>query len=336
MNSPAITAQSKVHVYITIDTEASIAGAFADPQYKTPQLELPVFGYVDKQSHGLGFILDTLKNTEQVATFFTESLQSRYFGHEPMAKVAQLIVEHGQDLQLHVHPCWTNFTDSMMMSRKENDHSTGRSVAELSDIFSDAMQRFNQFGCNEAVAVRTGNFSTGIDTFQAFNNVGIKASSNIAVDIAPPIEPSLHLSNGLHNVEGIIELPLTTFASYSPVGAPRKRSMAVTACSFSEMSTVLEQAYQQGLDSVCILTHPFEFFRHNQSKISANKLNQQRFMQLCSYLQANSDKFVTSTFAQLATRDIAQLSAPSVQLQGSYHQALVRAGQNFIGDKIGF
>lgn len=325
---------AKTKVYITVDTEASIAGCFSNPTKNRPQLERPVFGYVNNQSQGLGFILETLKQYQQVATFFTESLQSRYFGQEPMSRVAQLIKSYHQDLQLHVHPCWTNFEAGRLISSKLNDHSTGRSVNELVDIFADAIARFNDFGFGDPVAVRTGNFSTGLDTFKAFSQLGIKASSNIATELHRPIEPQLQLTNGIHLIEQIIELPLTTFNSYSPIGVPRRRSMAITACSFNEIKRILLQAHQQQLQHVCILTHPFEFFKTKGTTIATNRLNQQRLMQLCQFIQCNQDKFETATFSQLAQQKSHQTAINQSSLNGSYPLAIARASQNFLYDTL--
>ena len=50
----------RTKVYITVDTEASIAGCFSDPSRYQPLLDEPVFGYVNGQSEALGFILRTL------------------------------------------------------------------------------------------------------------------------------------------------------------------------------------------------------------------------------------------------------------------------------------
>jgi len=327
---------NKTKVFITIDVEASIAGCFSDPSKYKPLLTQPVYGYKNNKSHGLGFILATLAEHQLNATFFTESLQSRYFGYDTMSEVVKKIQSYQQDIQLHVHPCWTNFDNGTVVSTKYNDHSSGRSAQEMVDIFAEAIDRFVKLGADKPVAVRTGSFSCDIETFKALAKLNVPLSSNVAMGISPPASVTLQNYHGYHEIEGVIDLPLTTFNSYSVRGQSVPRSMAVTACSAQEIITILNQAHQQQLDSVCILTHPFEFFKisnfqyHN---ICSNKLTQQRFKTICQFLAKNTDRFSTSDFRNLANSKINTKQHP-VSLQGSYPQALTRAGANFCYDSL--
>ena len=326
----------RTKIFITIDTEASIAGCFSNPQQNTPLLEEPTYGYVNGQSEALGFIIRTLNKNNLQGTFFTESLQGRYFGNERMAKVAETIINGGQDLQLHVHPCWTNFEQGSVVSTAYNDHSTGRSVNELVDIFSEAVDRFKQWGFGEPVAVRTGNFSSGLDTYQALSQLNMKSSSNVAIELCPPKEPELHLNHGIFNINGMVELPLTTYSTFNFRAKPTLRSFAVTATSIAEMKSLLDQAYEQELESVCILTHPFEFITRADfrfTNMGVHTLNQNRFEQLCKYIASNSDRFETGIFKHLTQSDVKNYEKEIV-LESTYFQSLYRAGQNFVYDKM--
>jgi len=325
----------RTKVYITVDTEASIAGCFSDPSRYQPLLDEPVFGYVNGQSEALGFILRTLKESELKATFFTESLQGRYFGNDKMARVAEQIIAHGQDLQLHVHPCWTNFEEGAVVSTVYNDHATGRSVSELVSIFSEAIDRFVQWGFGKPVAVRTGNFSAGLDTFQAFSQLDIKSSSNISIELCPAKEKELHLNLGVHNIHGVLELPLTTYSTFNFQGKAKPRSLTITATSTSEMLSILEQAHAQQLDNICILTHPFEFIKRDDfqfNNMGVHKLNQQRFQALCQFIEKNNDRFETAIFKDLTLNNVKSYP-DNIVLRSSYIQSLIRASQNFIYDK---
>ena len=85
----------KTQVCITVDVEFSIAGAFAAPDRYSPLADEPVECLVDGKEHGLGFILDSLARYDATATFFTETLQTAYFGDAPMAKFAKRIANAG-------------------------------------------------------------------------------------------------------------------------------------------------------------------------------------------------------------------------------------------------
>ena len=63
----------RMDVYLTVDTEASIAGCFSAPEQYQPLLSEPVDGNVDGVSEALGFLLRTLQQARLQATFFTET-----------------------------------------------------------------------------------------------------------------------------------------------------------------------------------------------------------------------------------------------------------------------
>jgi len=324
-----------LQVYLTVDTEASIAGAFADVT-KKPQLDIPVDCMVGNQSEGLGFLLRTLQHFGLRATFFTESLQSRYFGVEPMQKRAAQIIAAGQDLQLHVHPCWLSFTDGLRNEIQPNDASTGRLASQLTAIFQEAVDRFEAWGFGKPVAVRTGNFSTGLDTFTACREAGLIYSSNIAAPLHPGLPTQLQLHQGFHLIDGVLELPLSSFWSYSLFGKPHRRIMAITACSTAELSLALEQAWQQDVEAVCILTHPFEFAKivnEQSGECRRNKLNQSRFINICRLIAENPTRYQCATFSELPDKKHL-IQQPEIKLQNNYLQMLVRTLQNGLNDKI--
>src|SRR5215813_9454922 len=94
-----------IEVCITIDTEFSIGGNFADPELP-PIAEPIVLGKTAGKENGLGFLLDSFAEFGVRATFFIEALQTAYFGDEPMGEIARRIAKAGHDVQLHLHPCW--------------------------------------------------------------------------------------------------------------------------------------------------------------------------------------------------------------------------------------
>lgn len=331
--------RSPLQVFLTVDTEASIAGCFDNPLQYPPLLSEPIDGVIDGTSEALGFLLRTLQHYQLTATFFTESLQSRYFGVAPMQKRVVQILEAGQDVQLHVHPCWLNFAEGRLINPTPNDQSTGRPLDELVAIFAEAQQRFGDWGFGAAKAVRTGNFSTGMDTFIACREAGLLFSSNIAVALRPPVDVALHENKyGFQLISGVTELPLTSFRSYRLNGRTADRIMAITACSFAEMVQAIEQAYEQGLQAVCILTHPFEFIARSNlrfERMRANRLNQERFRLLCDFLARNDGKYRCATFGKLDATEIRYTNDAGAQLSGSYPQMLLRTAENISNDHFG-
>ena len=87
---------SKTKVVLTVDVEPSVGGAFTDPRH-TPLLDEPVGGEVKGRSEGLGFLIETLCGHGLTATFFVETVHTRYFGDLAMGRYAEQLVRAGQD-----------------------------------------------------------------------------------------------------------------------------------------------------------------------------------------------------------------------------------------------
>ena len=140
----------RTEVCITIDTEFSIGGAFADPVRRRPIGEENVTCPADGHENGLGFLLDTFRDHGIAATFFTETLQSAYFGDAPMGRMVERILRAGQDVQLHLHPCWRSFRDpdwrETIRHAPPNDRCDGRGDAEMQDIVADGIAGLRRIG----------------------------------------------------------------------------------------------------------------------------------------------------------------------------------------------
>ena len=325
-----------VDVFLTVDTEASIAGAFADPS-KNPVLHHMVAADVDGRSEGLGFLLRTLGDYGARATFFVESLQTRFFGIGPMQRYVDEIVAAGHDVQLHVHPCWRNFADGQLVSTQPADHCTGRPPEELKEIFSEAVLHFQRWGYGDPLAVRTGSFSVGPDTYRAIEDTGLRVTSNVSLALNPSRDHSLHFHYHYQRIGEVLEVPLTPIATYRPNGRPVFRPLTITACSAGELTAALTRAWEQNFDMVCLLTHPFEFVSRKEGRESAlrvNSTNQRRLIELCDFLYRHRGRYRLVTFADLAGRRNVPTGRTDGLLRGSYLSMLQRSVANVLTDYL--
>lgn len=92
-----------------------------DPDRYRPLITEPVEGVINGRSEALGFLLRTLEEYQLEATFFVETLHSRYFGDGPMGRYCEMIAAAGHDIQLHIHPLWRAFTDGARNNAPIND-----------------------------------------------------------------------------------------------------------------------------------------------------------------------------------------------------------------------
>jgi hypothetical protein len=330
--------QPPTDVCITIDTEFSIAGAFADPRRYRPLSEELVECRVDGRSEGLGFILNALEQASAAATFFVETLQCAYFGDGPMGRIVARIAGAGQDLQLHLHPCWLHFASAgWSLLQPANDACAARSLDELTDMIELGCNAFVRWGLPRPVALRVGGFSCGRVVLRAMRRCGIELGSNIALAVHRPADPELHVVSGRALVDDVLELPALTYATPHPPFGTRLRTAAITSTSWPEMETLLRQARAAGISPVVILTHPFEFvkrasFRYEEMR--RNQVNQHRFERLLEFLVSHPDEFAVTTFAKSAMkwREAGESRGPLLRV--STRLALARMAQNLANTKV--
>lgn len=331
------TGDQRTQVCISIDTEFSIAGHFQSPHTRLPVAHPLVYGECAQGQQGLGFMLECFDRFGIRATFFTEMANLRYFGDEPMARVVADLKRAGQDIQLHVHPVWLSFDkDDGWGSFPRQDDCAGQAQDYLHRVFSYCIEGFTRLTGQAPVAVRTGNLRADRHTYQVLAQLGIGLSSNIATGVYRPDDLGLQHDSGRHLIEGVMEVPVTTYVDSQWLGKPHKKSLQITSCSWPEMRHLLWQARALGIEQVIILTHPFEFFKSRDPQyrhLRRNRVNQQRLINLCRFLSTHDQDFTAadfgSCFAQwtASERHEAQISIPA-------YYALGRKLHNKLNDSL--
>ncbi|WP_018951533.1 hypothetical protein [Thioalkalivibrio sp. AKL12] len=278
-------------IHITVDTEFSIGGAFADPKNRTPVGPASVYCERQGRSEGLGYLMATLEQHGIRGTFFVETLNTCYFGDEPMGGIAREIAARGHDVQLHLHPCWTYFEKPDWAQWLEidppNDDITRRSEDEQVRLIQMGQDTFRRWGLPAPGVLRTGGLKVGLGVYAAMRQCGIGMASNIGLAIFRPHEPELQLFAGHHDIDGIREFPVTTYSDFRWPGRRHHKTLTITGCSWPETRTVLKNARAQGVSDIVVLTHPFEFVKHQGSAARPPKLdhvNRHRLERLCAFV----------------------------------------------------
>ncbi len=296
-----------VNVFITVDVETSIGGAFKDPETFSPVgADKRIWGRVMGKEYGISFIMDILEDNDLRATFFVESLCTLYFGKEMLQKVCSEILKRGHDIQLHIHPNYQVFR-----------FPDWRQIVKHGDLFSDNMMDYSfedqvkliRMGkeilseCGiTPVAFRAGSFGANRDTLKALRkNSFIFDSSYNSSFLGKTCFISEELFNDVFQYDGISEVPITNYVNKIwNIGG--LRHLDVCAASFLEMQQVLNICTDTGPNCVTFIVHSFSFLKNKDvqyKKTKPNFLLINRFKSLCKFLKENRKFFKVLTFSDI-------------------------------------
>ena len=306
MQLKAASPVRRTEVCLTVDTEFSIGGTFADPVRYRPVAEENAYCPAGGEDNGLPFIINTLARFGFPATFFVETLNRTYFGFDPIHRIGDFIINSGHDIELHLHPCWLHFRYPDWMRRLSegppDDRCSGRSLSEMISIIEAGLEPFDRFDWPPPVAVRAGGLAVDRTVFQAMVATGFRLGSNVGFGGRHHVnDPALQIQAGRYFIDGILEIPILAFAQLSNLHLKRYRRLTITAVSTPEMIAVLWAARKAGISPVVILTHPHEFVKAappGRPGVRPNRINKDRLVALCNFLAAHPDEFAPVSFRQ--------------------------------------
>ena len=332
-----MTPPNPTQICISIDTEFSIAGHFELPEIYRPVAGPAVYGVVEGKEESLGFLLETFDRYNVKASFFVECANYFYFGDEPMQGVINRLKAARQDIQLHIHPIWLNFNKEPEFGIfARHDDCTGRDFDELKEAFSACIEIFRRWVGHNPLAIRTGSLRADENVYRVMRELGILMSSNIALGVFQPEEPLLLHDSGRHLIHGVMEIPVFSYQDGNFAGRTRKKSLQITSCSWPEMKHLLWKARKSGIESIVILTHPFEYIKTSDfqyTRLTRNRVNQSRLQKLCAFIQQHSQDFVSADFSSQYDAWVeSELNQKSIEISSFY--AVGRKLHNKLNDLI--
>jgi hypothetical protein len=275
-----------------------------------------VYGRTPTGDYGLAFQARMLGDHGLTGVFFVEPLFSMHFGKAPLDEIVGLISEQGQNIELHLHPEWLDESLSPLLARPVFKRKNIRDFtrAEQGVIIGAGKAILERSVGEKITAFRAGNFGFDRDTLVALRDNGILFDSSYNRTLNR-VESRLELGDDTRfpqRIEGVWEYPLTVFRD----GFGKERHLQITACSLSEMKSVLFRSAEMGLDNVNILSHNFELLDSSRSRVEPVVLR--RFEGLCDFLAKNRDVFDVVGFHGLdPRRQVHQSPAPFASTWGT-------------------
>ncbi len=298
-------------IAITFDIEFDINGAFSEPGKRSPRGRESLVCLADGQDIGIGRILDMLEAHDLKATFFIETLQTAWFGPEPMGAIARDLHSRGHDLQLHLHPVWLRFDEPDWARRVQerrpvasrDDSLLAMAPERVVEVISRGLAVFDSWQLPRPKAVRTGSLIMGRTLYSAFRAFGLTLSSSVGCGIFQPRDPDLVLHSGARWLDQVMEVPVTTYLGADRWLRTTNRLATLVGMGIDEQRALLAVAAREKVPLLVFLSHVSEFVRFSDTnaKAAANRLTVRKFERLCHAI-ATSDHLQAVTMSQLADR----------------------------------
>lgn len=326
-------------ILLTVDLEFNSGGFLHDPKNKNPVGSKSIDLEIDGQAHGLELMLDTMDQYNIKATFFVETVQTLFFGPEPMGKYVTLILERGHDAQLHLHPQWV-FCEQIKNGSTPpasaiTDSMTDLDSAEISRLIDHGVETLLSWGAPRPVALRTGNLNISDQVQIAMSMSDINIGSNIGIGISQPTDTKLQKWNGRHRVNNVIEVPVFSYESLKLGPIKRRKSLTITGASSRETFAVLDRASHEGSSEVVVLTHVDEMIKGGDDGFNAikpNWINQKRLRELCQRVTSEYNEYNFVTFREKAGDWLASADAADVLVTAPISASMLSLAQNWLND----
>lgn len=283
-----------MNVFLTFDIEIWCNDWKALDERFPAAFDRYVYGRSDAGQYALPKTLEILAVNGLKGVFFVEPLFSARFGARHLETIVGMILNAGQEVQLHLHPEWTDEIRPIVFPDKpyKRQHLFNYSLDEQTRLIALGLELLRAAGARDVNAFRAGSFGANRDTLLAAQACGLHYDSSL--NMCAPISGQDIRSDEpfyfprCHNALRLV--PMTVFRD----GFRKLRPAQVGACSFRELTDILENSASLGHDSVTILSHNFEMLRSGSSK--PDKIVAARFAALCRYLAKHRSTMPTRGF----------------------------------------
>ncbi len=277
-----MSVDGRMNVHLTFDTEVWCNGWDRLDAAFPASFERYVYGHSPAGDYALPKTLEILNRHGLTGVFFVEPLFSARFGAQHLATIVGLLQDAGQQVQLHLHPEWTDEITPPLLAdhHAKRQHLTYYTLDEQTTLIGRARELLEAAGARAIDTFRSGSFAVNHDTYEALARNGLWLDSSInrchAISAADlPQQRSLDVP---FTIAGVQSFPVAVFRD----GLGKDRPAQVGACSLAELRDALQGAQAAGLPDFVIVSHNFEMLKPGSSK--PDSIVVRRFEGLCALL----------------------------------------------------
>lgn len=311
-----------MNVYLTFDVEIWCDGWDRLDQTFPASYERYVYGRSTKGDWALPKTLDILNRHGLRGVFFVEPLFSARFGARYLERIVQMIRDAGQDVQLHLHPEWTDEIHPPLIadSAHKRQHLSHYTLDEQTSLIAHGRRMLEAAGSGPITAFRAGSFAANRDTYEALqrNQILIDSSPNRYYTVSAPELRAAHGLDAPFLLQGVSVYPVTLFRD----GLGKARPAQINGSSFGELRDALHSASALGHTDFVIVSHNFELLKPDRS--DPDPVVVRRFERLCAFLGTDRDRLQTMRYAPIATPVGTGVDAASA------HASLLSTGTRYV------
>jgi len=292
-------------VYITVDVECSMGGAWGNPKLRPVPPSRAIWGDYDGRRLGVPRIVEILGEYGLAATFFVEPFTDEQGWPGEMEPVCTYLLDHGQDVQLHIHPNHKHYG----LIRQGVECGRTDQMADLEpgrqrELIEEGAERLARWTGRRPVAFRAGNMGASEATLGAVAAAGLRIDSSYTFVYAggqcrfPPGDPY----NGTRWYGDVLELALSGFRQPRMPGLHRAKPVDLVGICLGECRDAIERIAEAGAEAVAIL-HSFSLFKVRNVQYHGGRPNRvvtRRLRGLCRWLASAEDAHPVRTVAELA------------------------------------
>lgn len=317
-----------MNVYLTFDIEVWCNGWNNLDSVFSKNFERYIYGRSLHGAYALPKTLEILNNSGLKGIFFVEPLFAARFGIEYLQEIVNLIRSAGQEIQLHLHPEWTDeiYPPIINDTSRKRQHLTYYTNEEQTSLIAFAKYLLEKAGSGPINTFRAGSYAANRDTFKALNNNGIlyDSSLNRCYPISAPDLRNEHEFISPFQIDGVTTFPISVFMD----GFGKERPAQVGACSGREMESALLNAIALEMTDFVVVSHNFEMLKPDTTK--PDWIVVRRFERLCRFLAAHNEIFQVGSYGEHTKSGVFQRKLPKASftstLNRHYEQLIRRLG----------
>jgi hypothetical protein len=336
----------RTKVYFTVDTEASMGGAWDHPDRRPVPAPRHVFCRIGDREFGIPLIVDRLARHGFRGTFFVETLATSCLGLDDTRSVFDFLLARNQDVQLHIHPTYHYYAAALQARaegrpyrRPEPSDFIGRLPQDVQlALFLEAIGYFETCAGFRPSAFRAGCYAASRSTLRCLADVGIAVDSSLNPCYPDVSFPGERLAaNRAQQLDGVWEIPVTVARSPLPEGRAGLKFADCTSLSFPELQVMLDAAAAARQEHFVIVFHSFSAVKAKDvaySELRPDRIVIRRLEKLFAYLAAHPDRFEVTTMGDTAGAiSAAEPSSAAVVPDLPLLGAALRKGVQFVNGR---